>query len=310
MVDLWNPDAFEWIKAVIKRNMIGIGMAGWMADFGEYLPVDAVLHGGVDGLLAHNEYPVLWARANAEAVRESGKEGRICFFMRSGWAGSATHAQGFWAGDQLVNWSQDDGLPSVIPAGISAGISGMGNWHFDIGGYTTVAWIKRSRECFMRWAELAAFTPVMRTHEGNRPESNAQFYSDPALLSHFARMASAWTALAPYHQALADEYAETGLPPIRHPWIHYEKDSELRRLQYQYMYGRDMLIAPVSRPDRDLWEAWLPDDEWVHLWTSREFRGGAVTIDSPLGYPPVFYRVASPWAGLFDNLRKSLTKMR
>ena len=310
MVDLFNPDAFEWIKAVIKRNMIGIGMAGWMADFGEYLPVDAVLHGGVDGLLAHNEYPVLWAKANAEAVRESGKEGRICFFMRSGWAGSATYAQGFWAGDQLVNWSLDDGLPSVIPASISAGISGIGNWHSDIGGYTTVAWIKRSRECFMRWAEMAAFTPVMRTHEGNRPESNAQFYSDPALLSHFARMSSAWTTLAPYHQALADEYAETGLPPIRHPWVHYEKDFELRRLKYQYMYGRDLLIAPVSKPEKELWEAWLPDDQWVHLWTSREFRGGAVTIDAPLGYPPVFYRAASPWAGLFDSLRKSLTKMK
>ena len=91
---------------------------------------------------------------------------------------------------------------------------------------------------------------------------------------------------------------------------HYEQDFELRRLKYQYMYGRDLLVAPVSRPERELWEAWLPDDQWVHLWTSREFRGGAVTIDAPLGYPPVFYRAASPWAGLFDTLRKSLTKMR
>ena len=310
MIDLWNPDAFEWIKSIIKHNLIGIGMAGWMADFGEHLPVDSVLHGGLDGLLAHNEYPVLWAKANAEAIRESGKDGQISFFMRSGWAGSVSYAQGFFAGDQLVNWNKDNGLPSVIPAGISAGISGVGNWHFDIGGYTTVAWIKRSRECFMRWAEMAAFSPQMRTNEGSQPDKNAQFYTDPALLSHFARMSQAWLSLAPYHKALADEYSETGLPPIRHPWLHYENDIELRRLKNQYLYGRDLLIAPVSKPDKELWEAWLPDDEWVHLWTSREFRGGAVTIDAPLGYPPVFYRGASKWAGLFDSLRKSLTKFR
>ncbi|PKL09257.1 MAG: alpha-glucosidase, partial [Spirochaetae bacterium HGW-Spirochaetae-7] len=98
MVDLFNPAAFAWIKGVMKREMLGIGMSGWMADFGEFLPVDAALHGGRDPLTAHNEYPVLWARANAEAVREAGKEGEAIFFLRSGWTGSAKHAQAFWAG--------------------------------------------------------------------------------------------------------------------------------------------------------------------------------------------------------------------
>jgi alpha-glucosidase len=303
-LDLWNPEAFEWIKGIIKHDMIGIGMAGWMADFGEYLPVDAVLYGGKDSLLAHNEFPALWARANAEAIQESGKEGEIAFFMRSGWTGSTRHAQGFWAGDQLVNWSKDDGLPSVIPAGISLGLSGVGNWHVDIGGYTTVAWIKRSRECLMRWAELAAFTPIMRTHEGNRPDVNAQVWTDPALLAHFARMVKIWTALAPYHNALAREYLEEGLPPIRHPWMHYEDDPELLRLKNQYMYGRDLLVAPVLKPGQQLRDAWLPDDAWVHLWTSREFRGGPITIDAALGCPAVFYRATSPWAELFDQLRR------
>jgi len=309
MVDLWNPGAFAWIKEVIKREMLGIGMAGWMADFGEYLPTDAVLHGGRDPLLAHNEYPVLWAKANAEAIAEAGKQGQASFFMRSGWSGAARHAPSFWAGDQLVNWSRHDGLPSVIPAALSLGFSGVGHWHSDIGGYTTVAWIKRSRELLMRWTELAAFTPIMRTHEGNRPASNAQFWSDAAVLAHLARMTAIWSGLAPYHADVMSAYQSTGLPPMRQSWLHYEDEPELRRLPYQYLYGRDLLIAPVLKPGKHLSEAWLPSDQWVHLWTSREFQGGPVTIEAPLGYPPVFYRAGSPWASLFEGLRRSVKKL-
>lgn len=309
MVDLWNPDAFAWIKRVIRREMLDIGMAGWMADFGEYLPADAVLHGGRDPLLAHNEYPVLWAKANAEAVREAGKQGEAAFFLRSGWAGSSRHTPSFWAGDQLVDWSRTDGLPSVIPAALSLGFSGSGVWHSDIGGYTTVAWVKRSRECLMRWTELAAFTPIMRTHEGNRPESNAQFWSDPAMLAHFARMSAVWTGLAPYHADTMADYASNGVPAIRHTWLHYEDEPGLRRLSYQYLYGRDLLVAPVTKPGKNLSDAYLPADHWVHLWTSREFRGGDVTIEAPLGYPPVFYRADSPWASLFESLRRSVRKL-
>jgi sulfoquinovosidase len=308
-VDLWNPEAFTWLKGVIKREMIGIGMSGWMADFGEHLPVDAVLHGGRDPMLAHNEFPVLFARANAEAIRESGKEGEIVFFMRAGWTGSSKFSTAFWAGDQLVNWSKNDGLPSVIPAAISLGFSGSGVWHSDIGGYTTALWVKRSRETLMRWAEMAAFTPIMRTHEGLQPDSNAQVWTDAGILAHFARMSSVWAGLAPYHAAVMAEYESAGLPPIRHTWLHYEDEAELRSQSCQYLYGRDILVAPVLKPGLELSDAYLPSDHWVHLWTSREFRGGEVTIEAPLGYPPVFYRADSPWASLFEGLRRSVKKL-
>ena len=99
------------------------------------------------------------------------------------------------------------------------------------------------------------------------------------------------------------------IPPIRHTWLHYEDQPELRQLQYQFLYGRDILVAPVTKPGKELAEAVLPSDTWVHLWTSREFRGGEVTIEAPLGYPPVFYRAESPWASLFEGLRRSIKKL-
>jgi len=84
--------AVEWIKQVIKENMIKVGQAGWMADFGEYLPTDALLHSGESAELYHNRYPAEWARVNHEAIAEAGREADITFFSRAGYSGSSKQA--------------------------------------------------------------------------------------------------------------------------------------------------------------------------------------------------------------------------
>ena len=304
MVDLTNPEAFEWIKDVIKRDMIGKGLSGWMADFGEYVPADAVLHSGVSAEVYHNQYAADWARANYEAVKEAGKEGEVTFFMRAGYTGSQKYSAMNWNGDQLVNWSFDQGFATVIPGTLSMGFSGLGYVHSDLGGYTTVYWLKRSRELFMRWAEHSAFTQVMRTHEGNRPDSNVQFNHDKEVLAHLARMTDIYVTLKPYHKALSDEYQATGLPPVRHPYLHYEGDEILHSLKYQYMYGADLLAAPVVKKGKKKWKVYLPKDKWTHLWSGREYEGGWATVEAPLGQLPVFYRCNSSWKELFKELRQ------
>jgi alpha-glucosidase len=91
--------------------------------------------------------------------------------------------------------------------------------------------------------------------------------------------------------------------------MHYEGDSQAQRLSCQYLYGRDLMIAPVLSPRAALTELYLPEDEWVHLWSSRGFRGGYVAVESPQGYPAVFYRAASPFAPLFDALRRTAKRI-
>ncbi len=100
----------------------------------------------------------------------------VFFFMRAGGAArSPSSQQASWAGDQTVDWSESDGLPSSIVAASSLACSGMGISHSDVGGYTGLeVGIERSKELLLRWAEYSAFTPVMRTHEGNHPEANHQ----------------------------------------------------------------------------------------------------------------------------------------
>ena len=115
MLDLTNPEAVRYIKeTLIKKNMLELGVSGWMADFGEYLPVDCVLHEG-DPHELHNLWPVLWARINREAIDEYGDPERM-FFMRSGYVGVQSYAPVLWNGDQHTDFTKDYGMPCVMPA--------------------------------------------------------------------------------------------------------------------------------------------------------------------------------------------------
>lgn len=305
IVDFTNPEAFEWYKTVIQENLIDFGLDGWMADFGEYLPTDAVLHNRVDASLMHNAWPLLWAKANYEAVSDAGKLGEIVFFMRSGFSGVQSYCTLLWAGDQSVDWTLDDGLPSVIPAALSAGIMGNGLHHSDIGGYTSLYGNRRTKELFMRWAEMAAFTPVMRTHEGNRPDDCWQFDSDDETLEHLARMTQIYVMLAPYTRDLVRMNAERGIPVQRPLFFHDEEDEASYHEQYEYLYGPDVLVAPVYKPGADRWEVYLPAGDWIHFWSGRRFEGRTkVEVNAPIGNPPVFYREDSAYRELFEQIAK------
>ena len=301
VVDFTNPEAFNWYKEVIKEKLIEFGLDGWMADFGEYLPTDCVLSNGKSAEIMHNAWPAIWAKLNYEAVKEAGKLEETLYFMRAGFTGNQKYCTLMWAGDQSVNWSLDDGLASVIPAALSMGMSGCGLHHSDIGGYTSLHGNIRSRELFMRWAEMAAFTPVMRTHEGNRPDENFQFYDDQKAIKHLRKMTDVYTKLKSYIKEAVKVNSERGVPVQRPLFLHYEDDEKTYDIKYQYLLGRDILVAPVYEEDKEEWELYLPDDNWVHFWTGKEYTGGEIKVKAPLGQPPVFYRKNSKYRELFEE---------
>ncbi|MBE7009377.1 MAG: alpha-glucosidase [Ruminococcaceae bacterium] len=304
VVDLTMPEAFAWYKNVIRENLIGLGFRGWMADFGEYLPADAVCCGG-SGLSLHNEWPALWAKCNREAVEESGKLGECVFFMRAGAAGSQGSATLIWAGDQCVDWSDDDGLPSVVTAALTLGMSGFGLHCSDAGGYTTLFDLKRDEELLERWLEFACFTPVMRTHEGNRPDSNVQLYDNERTLAAAARWSRIHTALLPYLRACVRENAEHSAPVMRPLfWAAPEAKEAWQRERYSYLLGGDVLVCPVVEPNCTQRAVWLPEGEWVHLWSGERYHGGAHDVPAPMGRPPVFYRAESAYRELFRDIAR------
>lgn len=304
VVDFTNPEAYEWFKENIKRDMIQFGLSGWMADFGEYLPTDLKLYSGADPMIEHNNWPARWAKCNYDALKESGKLGEIVYFMRAGGTGSQKYCTLLWAGDQSVDFSIHDGLASVIVGALSAGISGCGLHHSDIGGYTSLFDNCRTREVFERWAEMAAFTPVMRTHEGNRPETNFQYYENKETMALLARMTDIHIALKPYLMNAVRENSESGLPVQRPLFVHYENDPKTYDIQTEYLLGRDLLVAPVYLSGKEEWEVYLPDDEWIHLWTGKEYGKGSHVAETKMGFPAVFYRKESKWRKVFEDIYK------
>jgi len=184
---------------------------------------------------------------------------------------------------------------------LSSGFSGYSLEHTDIGGYTAIdnplLEYHRSKDLLLRWIELGAFTTVFRTHEGNIPEVNHQFYSDDETLRHFARFAKIYAAWKPYRMDLVEEASKTGLPVVRHPFLHYPNDPEVLGLNYQFMVGSELMVAPVLDPGADAVEVYLPAGRWVHLWTGEGYRspepGAYETVSAPIGKPAVFYKEGS-----------------
>jgi alpha-glucosidase len=315
LLDLTNPQACIWIKQVIKDQVIGAGAKGWMSDFGEGLPCDAVLSSGEDAAAYHDKYPEVWARLNREAIDEAGMGDDIVFFSRSGYTRSPGYSTLFWEGDQLVSWDEYDGIKTAVCGLLSSGMSGFSFNHSDIGGYTTInSPLKnyhRSKELLLRWMELNAFSTVFRTHEGNLPDDNVQFYTDNETMAGFNRTARIYAAWDFYRRQLIREAADTGLPVVRHPFIHYPDDSAVYPIWCrQFMVGSEFMVAPVLDEGQASVTLYLPAGEWVHAWSGKKYgesaRGSNITVDAPIGKPAVFYCAGSAAGEKFiQNLKQA-----
>ncbi|GAB2267129.1 hypothetical protein Dimus_002114 [Dionaea muscipula] len=336
MLDFTNPDTGTWFKNNVLQQMVDDGVRGWMADFGEGLPVDAILYSGEDPIAAHNRYPELWAEINREFVEEwkgscllgndnaDPEEAALVFFMRAGYRGSPKWAMLFWEGDQMVSWQKNDGIKSAVVGLLSGGISGYALNHSDIGGYCAVNFplirYHRSEELLLRWMELSAFTTIFRTHEGNKPSCNSQFYSNHHTLSHFARFAKVYKAWKFYRVQLVKEAAEKGLPICRHLFLHYPEDEYVHKLTYQqFLVGEEILVVPVLDKGKNDVKAYFPlgggkdrssssSSSWKHIWTGKTYtprQGSEARIEAPLGYPAIFIKPDSPIGQTFlNNLRE------
>lgn len=312
ILDLSDTNCVNWVKDIIKDELIGRGLKGWMADFGEALPYDVALKSGISTSTYHNKYPEEWVRLNREAIEEAGYGDSIVFFARSGYTKSPRSSTLFWQGDQIVGWGKNDGLKSAVTSLLSSGISGYTLNHSDIGGYTSVGFLgitllQRSKELLWRWMELSAFTPVFRTHEGLGPDINYQVYQDTATAKHFARNANIYKAWQFYRNHLLEDAATKGIPICRHLFLHYPNDANVYSLtSEEFMVGAELLVAPITDPNTTSVRVYLPRGNWINLWTNEELisAGQYFTIQNLSNKPGVFYPKGSGvGATLYQNLQ-------
>lgn len=313
MLDPTNPAAVRWIKQIIKEELLALPMSsGWMCDFGEYLPFDAVLFSGEDAASFHNKYPAAWAEITMSALQEAVVEGRIAasheivFFMRAGWTQSPANTSLFWLGDQLMSWDGDDGMQTVITGSLSSGLVGNSLQHSDIGGYNAVTnlgpdmYYTRSYEMLKRWSELSAFgAAAFRTHPGNQYLTTAQVYDNDDIMNHFATFSGIFGNLSAYRLSLMEEAQQFGYPLVRPLAMHYAYDPVVWSLVSEYLFGEDFLVAPVLEAGAVVKDVYFPKgaQQWVDLWSGEvvavDKNGQWTQVNAPLGQPPVFYKLGS-----------------
>ena len=296
LVDLTNPKARDWFADVIATQVIGVGATGFMADFGEYTPFDSVMENG-PALKQHNRWPELWAQTVREACDRGGQPNCMAFF-RSSYLGTPKNAPLMWAGDQMVNYAEEDGLASAVKCMLAGGVSGAPLWHSDIGGYTSVNAVVtnflRPPDLNARWAEMQAFGTVMRTHETNRPKLNQQVYDTPGTRSQFARMTQIYAALYDYRKTVIDEAVADGIPAMRHTWMVYP-GTKAAESELQFFLGEHLMMAPVHSENATSVEVTFPPGQWRHVLTGQVYDGDTKAgVDAPVGTPAAFVKVGDP----------------
>jgi len=150
--------------------------------------------------------------------------------------------------------------------------------------------------------EIAAFGPLFVV-------SATLSLNDAVSARRFIAAAELYAMLAPYREHCCEEWVTGGLPVLGHPALRFLHDDPLWEFDDEYMFGGDMLIAPTPEGGSRTRRLYLPDDEWIHLWTSRHYRKGLTVVDAPEGKPAVFYRSGSAFAPLFDALRQKATRL-
>lgn len=313
LIDLTNPEAREWFKSIIKSELLDRGVAGWMLDYGESFPFDATLCCGLNPAEQHNVFPELLGQVNYEVIHEANKQDEILNFLRAGFTKSPGFTPAFWAADQMTIGPGPDGMESAMVALISSGLSGIAINHSDTGGYTSISmktpfgvlgWARKPW-LLSRWMEMNMFTSLLRFHPGLQPNNNSQAFH-PEMVPTLKRATDIYCALSDYRRDRFVEANEKGWPVVRHMMLHYFEDPKTHDLQNQFMFGRDFIVAPVFKESQTTVSAYLPKDQWVHLWTGKAFdcsqSGQKVNVDAPLGQPGVFYLKGSKTGEKLRNL--------
>lgn len=263
----------------LLEEAIDHGYDGWMEDFGEYTPPDSISASGAPGTVEHNRYPERYHCAAHEQTR--GHVRPLARFARSGWTGSAACSPVVWGGDPNTEWGFD-GLQSAIRNGLTMGLSGVGVWGSDIGGFFSILSEPLSPELLRRWVQFGAFSGVMR-NQANGLQVDDRYRPqvlDPDQIDNWRRYAKLRTQLYPYTSGAARQYRETGLPMMRAMALDFPGDRRAAGLEDQYMFGDSLLVAPVITPGATERKVYLPQGKWVDFWRSFEYDEATGAFDT------------------------------
>lgn len=260
ILDFSNPQAVTWYQEKIK-SLLNMGVSAIKVDFGEAAPITGAYHSGKSGAHEHNLYPLRYNKAVADITKEVNDESII--WARSAWAGSQRYPL-HWGGD-CENTNM--GMLTSLRGGLSLGMSGFTFWSHDAGGFVR----KSPEELYKRWMFMAIFTSHIRCH--GWPPKEPWNYSEE-FLQLFREQMELRYKLMPYIYAQGAQSAALGHPMMKSMFLEFPNDRNCTSIEDQYMFGNDMLIAPLFEDNAKQRDVYLPEGIWIDFFTHKCYEGG------------------------------------
>ncbi len=301
--DATNPDARQFMWDTVKRNYYAQGVKLWWLDSNEpdinpWYPENVRFALG-NGLEVANIYPMMQQKAFYDGMRAAG-ETDIMTLGRSGWAGSQRFSAAIWSGDIASTF---EALQAQVRAGLNIAISGIPWWTTDIGGFHGGnIETPYFRELIVRWFQYGVFCPLFRLHghrqpfvKGDLPRSGADnevwSFGEEAY-AIIRELLFLRERLRPYIHAQMQIASAQGLPTMRPLFVDFPDDEESWTIEDQFMFGPDLLAAPVVYEGARSREVYLPaGTAWTDAWTKAMLDGGQwITADAPLDRIPLYVR--------------------
>lgn len=234
----------------------------------------------------HNVFGMLMTRASYEGMLRARPNERPFQTTRASLAGGQRYSAVF-TGDNSSTW---EGLRTSLDVLISMGVSGFTHAGSEVGGFA----LSPSPELYARWIEAGVFYPYFRTSTdvGTRPQEPWSFGNEIEDISR--RAIELRYRLLPYLYNAFHEASVTGLPVIRPLFLEFPDEPEAIRQNYEFLFGGDILVAPVVKDGENQWDVYLPRGEWFDFWTARHYQGGrTITVEAPLSRIPMFVRAGA-----------------
>ncbi len=303
-VDATNPGARDLFWSKIKENYFDLGVRLFWLDEAEPeidpLDYENLRYYIGNGLEVSNIYPYYLAQTFYEGQVENNQT-EIINLIRSGWIGSQRFGTILWSGDIYGTFGS---LRRQIKAGLNISLCGIPWWNSDIGGFYGDSESDEYRELLIRWFQYGTFTPIMRLHGIRYPYQSIEgqvvgtgapnevwSYGEEAygIMTHYLELRE---KLRPYIMNHMKRASNDGTPMMRPLFYDFPEDETCYTIEDQYMFGPDLLIAPVYESGAETRKVYLPaGSKWKNSYTGVEYDGGQmINEELSLEHIPIFSR--------------------
>ena len=270
VLDFSNPKTVEWYQGKLA-NLLNEGVSAIKVDFGEAAPANGIYANGRTGFYEHNFFPLRYNQAVADITKRV--TGDNIIWARSAWAGSQRYPI-HWGGDAE---STDQGMAAELRGGLSFGLSGFSFWSHDVGGFTATSVEGMDKDLFARWLAFGMLSSHSRCH-GIAPKEPWLYGQE--FMDKFRMIDEMKYKLMPYVYAQAKDSSEHGLPMLRALFVEFPGDPGSWNVDDEYLYGSQMLVAPLLHKGETSREVYLPPGTWIDYQSGKDYSGGWHKIEA------------------------------